>query len=214
MTRVLVVDDEPQILRALAINLRARGYEVHTAGNGADALAAAAANPPELVVLDLGLPDMDGTDVIAGLRGWTAVPVLVLSGRSDSSRQGGRPGCRRGRLRHQTFRHGRAPREVTRDVTTRSSSRGGPAGGDLREHRGRPGASQGTRDGADVRLDAHGVAPSRSPRSAPWAACSVRSICWPRCGAPVTRPPAETCACTWGSSGASSRRTRLVRVIC
>ncbi len=85
MTRVLVVDDEPQILRALAINLRARGYEVHTAGNGADALAAAAANPPELVVLDLGLPDMDGTDVIAGLRGWTAVPVLVLSGRSDSS---------------------------------------------------------------------------------------------------------------------------------
>ena len=85
MTRVLVVDDEPQILRALAINLRARGYDVHTAGSGADALAAAAAHPPELVVLDLGLPDMDGTDVIAGLRGWTSVPVLVLSGRSDSS---------------------------------------------------------------------------------------------------------------------------------
>ena len=85
MTRVLVVDDEPQILRALAINLRARGYDVRTAGSGADALAAAAAHPPELVVLDLGLPDMDGTEVIAGLRGWTSVPVLVLSGRSDSS---------------------------------------------------------------------------------------------------------------------------------
>ncbi|MDX6357548.1 MAG: two-component system, OmpR family, operon response regulator KdpE [Nocardioidaceae bacterium] len=85
MTRVLVVDDEPQILRALAINLRARGYEVHTAGTGTDALAVAAAHVPELVVLDLGLPDMDGTDVIAGLRGWSAVPILVLSGRSDSS---------------------------------------------------------------------------------------------------------------------------------
>ena len=85
VTRVLVVDDEPQILRALAINLRARGYDVRTAGSGAEALATAAAHPPELVVLDLGLPDMDGTEVIAGLRGWTAVPVLVLSGRSDSS---------------------------------------------------------------------------------------------------------------------------------
>jgi two-component system KDP operon response regulator KdpE len=85
VTRVLVVDDEPQILRALAINLRARGYDVRTAGSGAEALATAAAHQPELVVLDLGLPDMDGTEVIAGLRGWTAVPVLVLSGRSDST---------------------------------------------------------------------------------------------------------------------------------
>ena len=85
MTRVLVVDDEPQILRALAINLRARGYEVRTAGSGADALSVAAAQGPEVVVLDLGLPDMEGTEVIAGLRGWTSVPILVLSGRSDSS---------------------------------------------------------------------------------------------------------------------------------
>jgi two-component system KDP operon response regulator KdpE len=85
MTRVLVVDDEPQILRALAINLRARGYDVHTAGTGKEALAVAAAHSPELVVLDLGLPDMDGTEVIGGLRGWTSVPILVLSGRSDST---------------------------------------------------------------------------------------------------------------------------------
>jgi two-component system KDP operon response regulator KdpE len=84
MTRVLVVDDEPQITRALAINLRARGYEVCTAGDGTEALHEAAANPPDVVILDLGLPDMDGTDVIAGLRGWTDVPVLVLSGRTDS----------------------------------------------------------------------------------------------------------------------------------
>ncbi|MET1000145.1 MAG: response regulator [Marmoricola sp.] len=85
MTRLLVVDDEPQILRALAINLRARGYDVRTAGTGSQALAVATEQGPELVVLDLGLPDMDGTEVIARLRGWTRVPILVLSGRSDSS---------------------------------------------------------------------------------------------------------------------------------
>ena len=85
MTRVLVVDDEPQILRALRINLRARQYEVSIAASGAQALEEAAAHPPDLVILDLGLPDMDGVDVIGGLRGWTAVPIIVLSGRADSA---------------------------------------------------------------------------------------------------------------------------------
>jgi two-component system KDP operon response regulator KdpE len=85
MTRVLVVDDEPQILRALRINLRARHYEVSTAATGAQALEQAATHPPDLVILDLGLPDMDGVDVIGGLRGWTAVPIIVLSGRADSN---------------------------------------------------------------------------------------------------------------------------------
>jgi two-component system KDP operon response regulator KdpE len=82
---VLVVDDEPQILRALRINLRVRHYEVHTAATAAEALEVASAHPPDLVLLDLGLPDMDGVDVIAGLRGWTAAPIIVLSGRADSS---------------------------------------------------------------------------------------------------------------------------------
>jgi two-component system KDP operon response regulator KdpE len=85
VTRVLVVDDEPQLLRALRINLRARDYEVHVAATGADALKVASAHPPDLVVLDLGLPDMDGVDVIHGLRGWTEVPIIVLSGRTGSS---------------------------------------------------------------------------------------------------------------------------------
>jgi two-component system, OmpR family, KDP operon response regulator KdpE len=84
VTRVLVVDDEPQILRALRINLRARKYDVLTADGGEAALRAAASDPPDLVVLDLGLPDMDGADVIRGLRGWTSVPIIVLSGRADS----------------------------------------------------------------------------------------------------------------------------------
>ncbi len=85
MTRVLVVDDEPQIVRALRINLRARHYEVFTAQSGAQALAEAAHHPPDLVILDLGLPDIDGVEVIDGLRGWTDAPIIVLSGRADST---------------------------------------------------------------------------------------------------------------------------------
>ena len=85
MTRVLVVDDEPQILRALRINLRVRQYEVFTAASGAEALEVAGHHPPDLVILDLGLPDLSGIDVIQGLRGWTAVPIVVLSGRADSA---------------------------------------------------------------------------------------------------------------------------------
>ncbi|MDQ1679413.1 MAG: two-component system, OmpR family, operon response regulator KdpE [Frankiaceae bacterium] len=83
MTRVLVVDDEAALLRALTINLRARSYDVVTAATGTEALRAAAARPPDVVILDLGLPDMDGVDVITGLRGWTAVPIVVLSARES-----------------------------------------------------------------------------------------------------------------------------------
>ncbi|QIZ34272.1 response regulator [Saccharopolyspora sp. ASAGF58] len=85
MTRVLVVDDEPQLLRALRINLTARGYGVLTAVDGSSALRAAIDGKPDVVVLDLGLPDMDGSEVIAGLRGWTTVPIIVLSARTDSA---------------------------------------------------------------------------------------------------------------------------------
>jgi two-component system KDP operon response regulator KdpE len=85
MSRVLVVDDDAQILRALRINLSARGYQVITAPDGASALRTAAEEHPDAVVLDLGLPDLDGTDVIAGLRGWTRVPIIVLSARTDSA---------------------------------------------------------------------------------------------------------------------------------
>ncbi|MFF8267458.1 response regulator [Streptomyces sp. NPDC016562] len=84
MTRVLVVEDEPQIVRALVINLKARKYEVDAAADGASALELAAARHPDVVLLDLGLPDMDGIEVIKGLRGWTRVPILVLSARHTS----------------------------------------------------------------------------------------------------------------------------------
>lgn len=79
MTRVLVVDDEPQILRAMKTNLAARGYEVDLAPTGEDALRLAAAHRPDVIVLDLGLPGIDGIEVVHGLRGWTTVPIIVLS---------------------------------------------------------------------------------------------------------------------------------------
>jgi two-component system KDP operon response regulator KdpE len=81
VTRILVVDDERQLLRAMSINLRARGYDVDLAETGAQALDRAAKLRPDVVILDLGLPDLDGTEVIAGLRGWTQVPIIVLSAR-------------------------------------------------------------------------------------------------------------------------------------
>jgi two-component system KDP operon response regulator KdpE len=84
VTRILIVDDEPQILRALRINLAARHYEVAVAADGASALRAAVDASPDLVILDLGLPDLDGVDVIHGLRGWTSIPIIVLSGRAGN----------------------------------------------------------------------------------------------------------------------------------
>jgi two-component system, OmpR family, KDP operon response regulator KdpE len=82
VSRVLVVDDDPGLRRALAINLRARDYEVDVVADATAALACAARRPPDVVVLDLGLPDMDGTEVIHGLRGWTRAPIIVLSART------------------------------------------------------------------------------------------------------------------------------------
>jgi len=79
--RVLVVDDEPGLVRALAINLRASGWDVATAPDGAHALDLAATWHPDVVLLDLGLPDITGLDVIAGIRGWSRVPIVVLSAR-------------------------------------------------------------------------------------------------------------------------------------
>jgi two-component system KDP operon response regulator KdpE len=81
VTSVLVVDDEASIRRALRINLSARDYIVHTAEDGRSGLKAAAAQRPDVVILDLGLPDLDGVEVIRGIRGWSQAPIIVLSAR-------------------------------------------------------------------------------------------------------------------------------------
>jgi two-component system KDP operon response regulator KdpE len=87
MTRVLVIDDEAPILRALKINLTARKYEVSTAADGVSGLAAMARERPDVLILDLGLPDMDGTEVIKGVRGWTSTPIIVLSAWGQESQK-------------------------------------------------------------------------------------------------------------------------------
>jgi two-component system KDP operon response regulator KdpE len=84
--RILVVDDEPQIVRALGINLKALGYRVVTAASGEEALRKAAEHRPDTIILDLGLPGIDGIDVIRGIRGWSTVPIIVLSVR-DAERE-------------------------------------------------------------------------------------------------------------------------------
>lgn len=83
--RVLIIEDDDRMARALRVNLQARGYEVAIAIDGAGGLESLAKAPADLVILDLGLPDLDGMEVIAGLRGWTSVPVLVLSARDTDS---------------------------------------------------------------------------------------------------------------------------------
>lgn len=85
MTKVVVIDDEDAICRALRVNLAARDYDVETASNGVTGLAAIARARPDVVILDLGLPDMDGSEVIAGVRGWTNTPIIVLSARDNEA---------------------------------------------------------------------------------------------------------------------------------
>jgi len=85
VTKVVVIDDEDAICRALRINLAARDYDVTTAADGATGLATVARERPDAVILDLGLPDMDGTDVITGVRGWTNTPIIVLSARENEA---------------------------------------------------------------------------------------------------------------------------------
>ncbi|MFJ8086259.1 response regulator [Streptomyces sp. NPDC096205] len=85
MTRILIVDDDPHLLRALTIALTARGYETNAAPDATTALHAAATTPPDAAVIDLGLPDMDGINIVESLRGWSTAPIIVLSARHDES---------------------------------------------------------------------------------------------------------------------------------
>ncbi|MCU1478352.1 MAG: DNA-binding response regulator [Subtercola sp.] len=83
--KILVADDDPQILRALNVTLRARGYDIVTASDGVEALNRAIEQHPDLVMLDLGMPNLNGVEVIQGIRGWSDVPILVVSGRTGEA---------------------------------------------------------------------------------------------------------------------------------
>lgn len=83
--KILIADDDPQILRALRVTLSARGYEIVTAANGIEAVNAAIKHHPDLFMLDLGMPELNGIEVIQGLRGWTTAPILVVSGRTGAA---------------------------------------------------------------------------------------------------------------------------------
>ena len=85
MNKVLVIDDAPQIIRALAVNMQARGYEMIAAPDAKTGLKLAADKHPDVIIVDLGLPDRDGLSVITSVRTWSNIPILVLSGRTDSS---------------------------------------------------------------------------------------------------------------------------------
>ena len=148
--RILIVEDEPALLRALRINLRARGYEVLTAAAGRPALDEATQRPPDAVILDLGLPDLDGIDLIRELRTWSRRRSSCCPGGPDRG-QDRRPGRGRGRLRDQALLHGGTAGPAARRAAPR---RPGAAGRpvvigrcavDLAAH-------LATRDGEQVRL--------------------------------------------------------------
>ena len=203
MTRVLVVDDEPSILRALRINLSAREYDVSTAVDGTTGLAAVARDRPDVIILDLGLPDMDGTEVIHGVRGWTSIPIIVLSAWGQESQKvaaldaGADDYVTKpfgmdellARLRAAVRRAAPAPDEpvvATADFTVDLAAKhvvrcgrfGRPADPDRVAGAGDPGAQQ------------------RPPGHPEAAACG-------RSGGLRTRRRATTCGCTWRSCAAS-----------
>lgn len=208
MTRVLVVEDDPQLVRALVINLQARRYGVDPAPDGTTALRIAAARQPDVVLLDLGLPDMDGTDVIKALRGWTRVPILVLSARRASDEKVAALDAGADDYITKPFSMDELLARLRAAVRRRDDVPPPP-----RRHSSRPTASPST--SSPRRPPAPGTTyASPPPNGTCWrswsptpAASSPRNTSWPRSGesASATRP--TTCGSTWPNSAANSRPT-------
>ena len=219
---ILIVEDEPELVRALRINLRARQYDVLTAGTGREALAVAASHPPDAIILDLGLPDIDGTEVIVELR--RVVPRADHRAvRADQpGRQDRRAGRGRRRLRDQAVRDGRAAGPAARRAAPRRR-RGrpgpGPPGHD-RAVAGRPGRAPGqARRPRDDARDTLRLTPTewrileillRRPGQLVGSAQLLTAVWGP--GVRVSAP--TTSASTWRGCGASWRTTRRVRATC
>ena len=149
--KILVADDDPQLVRALRITLAAHGYEVVAAPDGAAAIALAAQAHPDIVLLDLGMPRLDGVQVIEALRGWTIGPDHRRVGPHRVGRQGRGAGCRRRRLRDQAVPDRRAARAAARAVAA-DRERERRSGRRVRRCRDRPRAKSVTRAGARVHL--------------------------------------------------------------
>ena len=164
MTNVLVVDDEPQIRRALRTSLEAHGYEVHTAGTGEEAVVAAAEEAPDLVFLDLGLPDLDGTEVIRRVRSFSEVPVIVLSVRDRQADKVAALDAGADDYVTKPFGMEEVLARLRAAAPSRPGRGAGPGGAPVRGPRGRPGPSAG--DGRRAR-------PCTSPRRS--TRCSRRS---------------------------------------
>ena len=107
---IIVIEDEAQIRRFLRTSLASEGYQVIEADTGRQGMTEAATRKPDLIILDLGLPDTDGVEVIKGIRAWSSVPIIILSARSQESDKDSCPGCGCNRLSGQTIRRGRIAR--------------------------------------------------------------------------------------------------------
>ena len=221
---MLIVEDQPELLRALRINLLARQYDVLTARTGREALAVAADQAPDAIILDLGLPDIDGTEVIVELRRWSKAPIIVLSGRTS-------PGDKIGALDvgaddyvTKPFAMGellaRLRAALRRDEAETGAGR--PAQAtigrwlvDLASHQVTrvPGEESPDEPGPRSRRCA-----SRPPNGASWSSCcsarassSGRHRSWPGCGARGSSSGPTTCASTWRGCAASWNPIRRAR---
>ena len=211
---VLIVEDEPQVLRFLRASLSAHGYRVLEAASGEQGLVEAATRSPDIVLLDLGLPDLDGVEVARRLREWSAVPVIVLSARGQESGQD--QGARRGggRLPDEALRRGRAARpDASASNAARVAAGAGEASFEVGELRVDLAARRVFLRDEEAPPDADRVQPARDAgearregRDAPPAAARGRARV----------PPASrtTCASTSASCGTSSSRTRRGRGTC
>jgi two-component system, OmpR family, KDP operon response regulator KdpE len=180
VTRVLVVDDEAPIRRTLAANLRARGYDVDLAETGEQALGLAARHHPDVVLLDLGLPGMDGRDVIDGLRGWTTVPIVVLSARGSER-------DKVAALDRGADDYVAKPFGMDELLARLRASCGGPSRPMTRPpspHRGPRRQVSRRRRRSDDPDDADGVEPPRGARAPRREAGPATASCSRRCGGP------------------------------
>ena len=189
---MLVCDDDTALLRAVSISLRARGYEVIVARNGEEGIDRTAHRRPDVVLVDLGLPGIDGVEVIRGIRGWSSVPIIVLSARHQSADKV--EALDAGADDYVTKPFGMDELLARLRAALRRS---GPAGGDTPWSRPRASPStwsskRVTRDGVRRAPDPEGVGPGRGAGPPPRAGWSRNASCSTTCGARATRPRPST----------------------